>query len=102
MVVAPGRPSEDGNARSEGSHEALVAPGPTAVFNVGLLHPAAQTGIGDPEIRGDLAGWLLTQPSKLNRALTELRRVWSGHRNILPEATIVASGSMSANPGEAQ
>ena len=41
------------------------------------------------------------QPSKLDRALTELHRVRSGHRNILPETTSVASGSMSAQPGEA-
>jgi hypothetical protein len=50
----------------------------------------------------ELTDRLLTQPSKLDRALTELRRMWSGHRNILPETTIVASQSMSANPGEAQ
>jgi hypothetical protein len=43
---------------------------------------------------------LLSQPSKLDRALPKLRRVGSGHRNILPETTIVASGSMSANPGK--
>ena len=48
------------------------------------------------------ASGLLVQPGELDRTLTELRRVGSGHRNILPETTIVASGSMSANPGEAQ
>jgi hypothetical protein len=72
------------------------------VVDVALAHPATKTGIGNPEILGDLSGWLLTQPSKLDRTLTELRWVGSGHRNILPEAALAASGSMSANPGEAQ
>src|SRR5437588_533767 len=65
------------------------------------LHHAT-TRIRDPEILRDLRGWLLTQSSKLDRALTELRRMGSGHLNILAETTIVASCSMSANPGEAQ
>ena len=73
-----------------------------AVVDVGLTDPVPQARIGDPEILGDLRGWLLTQPSKLDRALPELRRVRSGHLNILPETTIVASDRMSANPGEAQ
>jgi hypothetical protein len=35
--------------------------GPAAVLDVGLVHPVLQTRIGDPEIRGDLTGWLLPQ-----------------------------------------
>src|SRR5258706_15404465 len=54
--------------------------GTAAVFDVGLADPTPQTRIRDPEIIRDLAGWFLPQPSKLDRALTELRRVGSGHR----------------------
>ncbi len=72
-----------------------------AVVDVGLTHPVAQARVGDAEILGDLRDRLLTQPRELDRALTELRRVRSGHPDILPETTSVASSSMSANPGKA-
>jgi hypothetical protein len=53
------------------------------------------------EIGGDLRDLLLAQTSQFNGEPTELRRVGSGHMDILPAATMVASGSVAANPGEA-
>lgn len=43
---------------------------------------------------GDLRDRLLTQPRKLNNAPTELGPVRSGYLDILPETTLVASGSV--------
>ena len=53
------------------------------------------------EIGGHLRDLLLAQTSQFNGAPTELRRVGSGHLDILPAATMVASGSVAAKPGEA-
>jgi hypothetical protein len=71
-----------------------------ALVDVGLGHPVPQAAIADAEIGGDLRDGLLAQARQLHGALTELRRVGSGHLDILPAATMVASGSMSSNPGK--
>lgn len=39
------------------------------------------------------------RPGPLDRTLAELGRMWSGHLNFLSEATTVASGRLSVNPG---
>jgi hypothetical protein len=41
-------------------------------------------------------------PGQLERALTELRRVWTWHLDFLPETTNVASAQVSVNPGDFQ
>ncbi len=40
--------------------------------------------------------------SQFDRSVTELRRVWTGHLDFLPETITVASELVSVNPGEAQ
>ena len=45
----------------------------------GQADPAAQAGLAHAEVGGDLADRLLTQLDQLHGALTELRRVGSGH-----------------------
>jgi hypothetical protein len=37
--------------------------------------------LADPKVLRDLAKRLVPQPGQLDRALTELRRVWCGHPN---------------------
>ena len=73
-----------------------------AVLDVGLTDPTAQAALEDPRSAAISFSGFSRNRASSTALSTELRRVWSGHRNILPETTSVASGSMSANPGEAQ
>ncbi len=50
-----------------------------ALVDVGLAHPVPQAALADPEVLGDLSNGLLPQPSELDRATPELRRVWGWH-----------------------
>jgi hypothetical protein len=54
------------------------------LVDVGLTHRFPQAAVGNPEVFGDLGDRLLAHAGQLNSTLTELRRMRSGHLNILP------------------
>jgi hypothetical protein len=64
-----------------------------------LLDPVPQTTRADPKILRDLIQRLRMLTSKLDRANTELRRVWPRHNDSSPEARI-ASRQESGQPGQ--
>jgi hypothetical protein len=71
-----------------------------ALVDVGLVHPATQARLADPQIQGDLADRLLPQPSQLHSTTPELHGLAAGINGLLSE-TILASDQVSGEPGQA-
>jgi len=58
--------------------------GAAALVEVGLLDPAAQAAVRDPEILGDLADRFLAHPGQLDDPSAELGRMWTWHLDSSP------------------
>jgi hypothetical protein len=93
-AVGPAQPHELGPLLGR---QAVVA---STLVEVGLTDPTVQGGLGDAQLRCDLADRSLTLPGELHGSPPELLGVGSGHLGLLP-GDIVASCQVSGKPSQA-